>query len=266
MAACRSKDRDFLPSLENYFEEAIEQLDPSVESQFKYAYRMLNVYRIFQHFLCFSVDVWMMLTSGGEPYVYLQEEACTSLLTATLQSLSFQTIWKHMSKSWPRIFRWTQILAVRLERDYSSASSGVPFFVTRPTYVACILKQLSSASSANVKSEPVDEGTEVEPLESENEPVAATSEADVSPEDSSSKAEETMESMETGPVSKKSQLCTIDQMNRLGERLGSKWKLLARKLGCEDDQVSMFLILLDLLRNEPKWLNLIVASVFVVWL
>lgn len=36
MAACRSKDRDFLPTLENYFEEAIEQLDPSVESQYKY--------------------------------------------------------------------------------------------------------------------------------------------------------------------------------------------------------------------------------------
>jgi THO complex subunit 1 len=35
MAACRSKDRDFLPTLENYFEEAIEQLDPSVESQYK---------------------------------------------------------------------------------------------------------------------------------------------------------------------------------------------------------------------------------------
>ena len=36
MAACRSKDRDFLPTLENYFEEAIEQLDPSVEPQYKY--------------------------------------------------------------------------------------------------------------------------------------------------------------------------------------------------------------------------------------
>ena len=35
MAACRSKDRDFLPTLESYFEEAIEQLDPSVESQYK---------------------------------------------------------------------------------------------------------------------------------------------------------------------------------------------------------------------------------------
>ena len=35
MAACRSKDRDFLPTLEHYFEEAIEKLDPSVESQYK---------------------------------------------------------------------------------------------------------------------------------------------------------------------------------------------------------------------------------------
>lgn len=35
MAACRSKDRDFLPTLEHYFEEAIEQLDPSIESQYK---------------------------------------------------------------------------------------------------------------------------------------------------------------------------------------------------------------------------------------
>lgn len=36
MAACRSKERDFLPTLESYFQEAIEQLDPSVESQYKY--------------------------------------------------------------------------------------------------------------------------------------------------------------------------------------------------------------------------------------
>jgi hypothetical protein len=35
MAACRSKERDFLPSVKNYFEEAIKQLDPLVESQFK---------------------------------------------------------------------------------------------------------------------------------------------------------------------------------------------------------------------------------------
>ena len=26
--ACRARERDFLPSVENYFEEAIEQLDP----------------------------------------------------------------------------------------------------------------------------------------------------------------------------------------------------------------------------------------------
>ena len=35
MAACRSKERDFLPSVKNYCEEAIKQLDPLVESQFK---------------------------------------------------------------------------------------------------------------------------------------------------------------------------------------------------------------------------------------
>lgn len=37
LEACRAKDRDFLPSLENYFEEAIEQLDPrnEVEDQYK---------------------------------------------------------------------------------------------------------------------------------------------------------------------------------------------------------------------------------------
>nr|CAG4647752.1 EOG090X0324 [Moina brachiata] len=183
MAACRSKDRDFLPSLENYFEEAIEQLDPSVESQFKrvndanFGWRALRLLaRRSLHFF----------THGNTPITKLPDYLET-----------------HVKK---------------LAKDI----------------------QLSSATSANVKSEPVDEGTEVEPLESENEPVATTSEADVSPEDSSSKTEETMESMETGPVSKKSQLCTIDQMNRLGERLGSKWKLLARKLGCEDDQIEFY--------------------------
>ena len=28
LEACRAVERDFLPSLENYFEEAIDQLDP----------------------------------------------------------------------------------------------------------------------------------------------------------------------------------------------------------------------------------------------
>ncbi|XP_044003387.1 THO complex subunit 1 isoform X2 [Aphidius gifuensis] len=37
LEACKSKDRDFLPSLETYFEEAIEQLDPAamVEEEYK---------------------------------------------------------------------------------------------------------------------------------------------------------------------------------------------------------------------------------------
>jgi len=36
LEACRAKDRDFLPSLENYFEEAIEQLDPKNEIEESY--------------------------------------------------------------------------------------------------------------------------------------------------------------------------------------------------------------------------------------
>ena len=38
LEACRGKDRDFLPSLDSYFEEAIEQTDPSamVEDSYKY--------------------------------------------------------------------------------------------------------------------------------------------------------------------------------------------------------------------------------------
>jgi len=37
LEACRAKDRDFLPSLECYFEEAIEQLDPKngIEDTYK---------------------------------------------------------------------------------------------------------------------------------------------------------------------------------------------------------------------------------------
>ena len=33
----RARDRDFLPSLQNYFEEAIEQLDPAngIEDEYK---------------------------------------------------------------------------------------------------------------------------------------------------------------------------------------------------------------------------------------
>lgn len=37
LEACRARDRDFLPSLQNYFEEAIEQLDPAngIEDEYK---------------------------------------------------------------------------------------------------------------------------------------------------------------------------------------------------------------------------------------
>lgn len=37
LEACKSKERDFLPSLETYFEEAIMQLDPNamVEDEYK---------------------------------------------------------------------------------------------------------------------------------------------------------------------------------------------------------------------------------------
>lgn len=37
LEACRGKDRDFLPSLDSYFEEAIEQTDPNamVEESYK---------------------------------------------------------------------------------------------------------------------------------------------------------------------------------------------------------------------------------------
>ena len=37
LEACKSKERDFLPSLEGYFEEAIEQIDPAamVEEEYK---------------------------------------------------------------------------------------------------------------------------------------------------------------------------------------------------------------------------------------
>ena len=36
LEACRAKERDFLPSLENYFEEAIEELDPKNEIEDTY--------------------------------------------------------------------------------------------------------------------------------------------------------------------------------------------------------------------------------------
>ncbi|XP_049777025.1 THO complex subunit 1 [Schistocerca cancellata] len=36
MDACRSKDRDFLPTLESYFQEAIEQLDPAAQVEDEY--------------------------------------------------------------------------------------------------------------------------------------------------------------------------------------------------------------------------------------
>lgn len=37
LEACRTKDRDFLPSLDSYFEEAIEQSDPAamVDAEYK---------------------------------------------------------------------------------------------------------------------------------------------------------------------------------------------------------------------------------------
>lgn len=43
LEACKSKDRDFLPSLETYFEDAIVELDPAamVDDKYKYA---LDIY------------------------------------------------------------------------------------------------------------------------------------------------------------------------------------------------------------------------------
>jgi THO complex subunit 1 len=43
LEACKSKDRDFLPSLETYFEDAIMELDPAAMVDDKYKYILLFV-------------------------------------------------------------------------------------------------------------------------------------------------------------------------------------------------------------------------------
>lgn len=48
MAACRSKEREFLPSLENYFEEAIMQADPAAMIEPQYKCVFIRVLKILQ--------------------------------------------------------------------------------------------------------------------------------------------------------------------------------------------------------------------------
>ena len=49
LESCKSKDRNFLPSLEEYFEEAIEQLDPAAAIEDEYKSVQFKHFQFFHH-------------------------------------------------------------------------------------------------------------------------------------------------------------------------------------------------------------------------
>nr|CAG4641545.1 EOG090X0324 [Eurycercus lamellatus] len=192
MAACRSKERDFLPTLENYFEEAIEQLDPSVEAQYKrvneanFGWRALRLLsRRSSHFF----------THGNTPITRLPDYLET-----------------HVKK---------------LAKDMQSTVMFV-----------------------NVKAEPVDDAPEVEQMEPETDPVSTAAEMDGAPEDKADEVEEPGD--EETSESKKPVLCTLEQLSRLGQRLGASWKILAPKLGFGPDEVEYFETEVDEVELQAK--------------
>lgn len=91
----------------------------------------------------------------------------------------------------------------------------------------------------NVKPEPVDDAGEVEQMEPEADPVSSTSEIDGGPDEASIKPDEVEETIEEENSEKKPTLCTMEQLALLAKEIGTKWKLLAPKLGFEPDEVNV---------------------------
>jgi len=201
MEACRSKDRDFLPTLESYFEEAIEQLDPSVESQYK------------------------RVNEGNFGW--------RALRLLARRSLHFFT---HGNTPITRLPDYLETHVKKLAKDMQVANTA-----------------------ASVKAEPIDEA-EVEQMEPETDSAAA--EMDAAPEnpEESLKAEEVDDADEADKSEKKPPLlCTLEQLTDLAKRLGSKWKLLAPKLGFRPDEMEYF-------ESENAEAELQAKNMFQIWL
>jgi len=201
MEACRSKDRDFLPTLESYFEEAIEQLDPSVESQYK------------------------RVNEGNFGW--------RALRLLARRSLHFFT---HGNTPITRLPDYLETHVKKLAKDMQVANTA-----------------------ASVKAEPIDEA-EVEQMEPETDSAAA--EMDAAPEnpEESLKAEEVDDTEEADKSEKKPPLlCTLEQLTDLAKRLGSKWKLLAPKLGFRPDEMEYF-------ESENAEAELQAKNMFQIWL
>lgn len=74
-------------------------------------------------------------------------------------------------------------------------------------------------------------------MEPEADPVSSTSEMEGVPEEANAKLDDTEDIAEEESSDKKPVLCTMDQLTRLANKIGSNWKLLAPKLGFRQDEV-----------------------------
>jgi THO complex subunit 1 len=101
LGACRAKDRDFLPSLQGYFEEAIDQLDPAngIEEDYKkvnngeWGWRALRLMSRC-HFKLAILLFYHISSCPGDP--------ATSSFPATTRSQSCPSTWRPCWGRWPR--------------------------------------------------------------------------------------------------------------------------------------------------------------------
>jgi len=186
MAACRAKDRDFLPSLETYFEEAIEQLDPSVESQYKrinnanFGWRALRLLaRRSPHFF----------THGNTPITRLPDYLETHV--------------KKLAKD----FQVSNVVATTIPEPVNEAE----------------VEQMEPEAETTA-SDAVEETVK-------NGATAASDEGD---------AEDGEATRNGNEDEKKVELCTMEQLQSLAQKLGADWKKLAPKLGFRADEIEYF--------------------------
>lgn len=89
MEACKDPNRQFLPSLKEFFEEAIEQLDPA--NQVEKQYLLFNVSQfciLILKFKNYSKSINRTQNGLGKLYVYWQNEVLSILCKIRMLKLS----------------------------------------------------------------------------------------------------------------------------------------------------------------------------------
>lgn len=118
MEACKLESREFMPSLDEFFAEAIEQADPvnMVEEEYKWGSRDTLLASFFLFLKVLSFLIWFFFyilaelfgtqTMGGGLWDYCPGEVHTSSNQQTRSSKAWQTTWTVWSANWPKNSRW----------------------------------------------------------------------------------------------------------------------------------------------------------------